>query len=62
VTIRLRRAGARVVLEVADDGRGGAFAERGLRGLADRVDALGGTFSLSSPPGVPTRLRAELSV
>jgi signal transduction histidine kinase len=58
--VRLRGDGDRVALEVTDDGRGGATAQRGLRGIADRVDALGGTLVLSSPPGGPTRLRAEL--
>ena len=49
-------------VEVADDGRGGAVigGGSGLRGLADRVDALGGTLSLESPPGGGTRLAVEL--
>jgi signal transduction histidine kinase len=33
---------------------------RGLRGIADRAEALGGTFALDGPPGGPTRLRVEL--
>lgn len=48
-----------VALEVGDDGRGGASLTRGLHGIADRVEALGGTFTVSSPPGGPTLLRAE---
>jgi signal transduction histidine kinase len=56
-------AGAdRLVVEVADDGVGGAVISRGtgLRGLADRVEALGGTLRLESPPGDGTRVTAEL--
>jgi signal transduction histidine kinase len=51
-----------LALEVRDDGRGGADAERGsgLTGLADRVSVLDGTISLSSPPGGPTLLRVEI--
>ena len=47
---------------MADDGVGGADAERGsgLRGLADRVAALDGTLTVDSPVGGGTRLRAEL--
>jgi signal transduction histidine kinase len=53
----------RDVVEVAvmDDGAGGADEEgRGLRGLADRVESLGGTLTLESPAGGGTRLRAEI--
>ncbi|MET7734952.1 sensor domain-containing protein [Streptomyces sp. NPDC005402] len=51
----------RLLLEVRDDGRGGADASAGsgLTGLADRVSVLDGTLSLSSPPGGPTLLRVE---
>jgi signal transduction histidine kinase len=47
---------------VADDGAGGADAARGsgLRGLADRIDALGGALRVHSPPGEGTRLEARL--
>jgi signal transduction histidine kinase len=53
--------GGRLVLEVRDDGRGGAdvSAGSGLTGLADRVSVLDGRLSLSSPPGGPTLLRVE---
>ena len=46
-------------MEVADDGRGGAdpAGGSGLRGLADRVEALGGRLRVSSPAGGGTRLR-----
>jgi signal transduction histidine kinase len=44
-----------------DDGVGGADDEgSGLRGLADRVEALGGGLLLESPAGGGTRLRAEI--
>jgi signal transduction histidine kinase len=54
--------GASLVLEVADDGIGGAGGTdgTGLRGLADRVEALGGTFTVTSPPGRGTTIKAEL--
>jgi signal transduction histidine kinase len=54
--------GRTLVVEVADDGIGGASVGpgSGLRGLADRVEALGGRFTVSSPPGLGTRLRAEI--
>jgi signal transduction histidine kinase len=51
-----------VTLDVIDDGVGGADTERGsgLRGLADRVEALGGRLRVWSPLGGGTRLRAEI--
>jgi signal transduction histidine kinase len=51
-----------LVLEVVDDGIGGAGAGggSGLRGLADRVEALGGRLTVSSPPGRGTTLRTEI--
>jgi signal transduction histidine kinase len=54
--------GGVLTVEVADDGIGGAGPGRGsgLRGLADRVEALGGTLTISSPPGRGTTLRAEV--
>ncbi|TDQ53825.1 sensor histidine kinase [Actinorugispora endophytica] len=55
-------AGDTLVVEVRDDGRGGADPGRGtgLTGLADRVAVMDGRMSLSSPPGGPTVLRVEL--
>lgn len=52
----------RLVVAVADDGVGGATPARGsgLRGLADRVAALGGTLRIASDPGTGTVLTAEL--
>jgi signal transduction histidine kinase len=50
------------VVEVWDDGAGGAGLEPGggLEGLASRVAGVDGTFSISSPAGGPTTVRAEL--
>jgi PAS domain S-box-containing protein len=64
VDVRLERASERLVVVVADDGRGGADPDdgSGLRGLIDRVEAHGGTISIDSPPGGGTRVRAELSL
>jgi signal transduction histidine kinase len=61
VRVRAALAGGLLTVEVADDGIGGATAGTGtgLRGLADRVEALGGTLTVSSPPGRGTTLRAE---
>jgi signal transduction histidine kinase len=62
VTISADRMDGMLVVEVVDDGRGGADigAGSGLRGLADRVEAYGGRFVVTSPPGGGTRVRAEL--
>lgn len=51
-----------LTVEVCDNGAGGARrgGGSGLSGLADRVDSLGGKFTLDSPPGGGTRLRVEL--
>jgi len=51
-----------VLVEVADDGVGGADASRGsgIRGLADRVEALDGWLDVDSPPGAGTRLTAAI--
>ncbi|MDN0193803.1 sensor histidine kinase [Streptomyces sp. S.PNR 29] len=53
--------GRRLVLDIRDDGRGGADPRggTGLTGLADRVSVLDGRLSLSSPPGGPTLLHVE---
>jgi signal transduction histidine kinase len=52
----------RLIVTVADDGRGGASPTvgTGLRGLADRVAAADGTFTVTSPPDGGTMVRAEL--
>jgi signal transduction histidine kinase len=62
VSVKVERRNGSAFIEVADDGVGGADAKKGsgLRGLSDRVEALGGTFAVDSTPGVGTRLRAEI--
>jgi signal transduction histidine kinase len=62
VTIRVRRRNGTARIEIADDGVGGADDARGsgLRGLADRVEALDGRLRVSSPPGAGTVVTAEL--
>ncbi len=62
VRIAAIRDGDKLMVDVADDGIGGASAGggSGLRGLADRVEALGGQLTVSSPPGRGTTLRAEI--
>jgi len=61
-TVRAADEGDRLVLEVEDDGVGGADQGlgSGLRGLQDRVAALGGLLEVESRPGGGTLLRAEL--
>ena len=59
--VRLSRAGDRLVIEVSDDGVGGADPSGGgLAGLRSRVAALDGTLRVASPAGGPTLVRAEL--
>jgi signal transduction histidine kinase len=62
--VRLSREWERLIVEVHDDGAGGAAAVPGggLDGLAKRVAGVDGTFSLSSPPGGPTVIRAEIPI
>jgi signal transduction histidine kinase len=62
VRIRARLERGVLLVEIADDGIGGAGtgSGTGLRGLADRVEALGGRLTLSSPPGRGTTIRAEI--
>ena len=61
-TVRVWRDGPRVRIEIADDGIGGADegAGTGLRGLADRVEALHGSLLVTSPAGGGTTVTAEL--
>jgi signal transduction histidine kinase len=61
-TVDVTRANGALVVEVADDGCGGADpdAGSGLRGLADRVEALDGRLRVWSPAGGGTRVRAEI--
>jgi signal transduction histidine kinase len=60
--VTARCAAGLLTVEVADDGTGGAAPGNGsgLRGLADRIEAAGGKFSLSSPEGKGTAVRAEM--
>jgi signal transduction histidine kinase len=61
ITVRIARAVGRLVVEVEDDGRGGAdVAGSGLVGLRRRVEALDGTLAVTSPSGGGTVLRADL--
>jgi signal transduction histidine kinase len=62
VSVRVQRAGGGAVIEIADDGVGGADAAdgMGLRALADRVEALDGSLRVVSPPGGGTVVTAEL--
>jgi signal transduction histidine kinase len=62
-TITAQRDGGMLVVEVIDDGVGGAKADggTGLRGLADRVEAHGGRLFVDSPSGGGTRLVGEIS-
>ena len=54
--------GSRLLIEIRDDGIGGADAARGsgLAGLRERVEGMGGTIDVLSPPGGPTTLTVEL--
>ena len=63
VDVGLRIEDGWAVVEVCDDGIGGADASAGsgLRGLADRVSALGGWVELESPPGEGTTIRARMA-
>ncbi|MET9362983.1 sensor domain-containing protein [Streptomyces sp. NPDC006632] len=61
-TVDVWRAGDRLMLQVGDNGRGGADASAGsgLAGLAERLDAVDGILAVDSPPGGPTTITAEL--
>lgn len=62
VTVSVRRSSECATVTVSDDGVGGADAAHGtgLRGLADRVEALEGHLHLDSPPERGTRISAEI--
>jgi signal transduction histidine kinase len=62
VSVRIDRDNGLARIRVADDGVGGAGAAggSGLRGLADRVEALGGRLRLDSPQGEGTTVHAEI--
>ncbi|MEU4323613.1 sensor histidine kinase [Nonomuraea dietziae] len=60
--IRASRASGALLVEIGDDGAGGADPAKGsgLTGLADRLAVVGGRLSLSSPAGGPTTMRVEI--
>jgi signal transduction histidine kinase len=60
--VEVLKEGSELVLEIVDDGIGGADSERGtgLRGLADRVESLDGRLRVWTQPGGGTRVRAEI--
>lgn len=62
-SVEIARRGDRLVVEVRDDGIGGADVAKGtgLAGLGDRVASLGGWVQVVSPPGGPTTLLVEVS-
>jgi signal transduction histidine kinase len=62
IRVRVAPVADALLVEIADDGAGGADpgSGTGLRGLVDRVDALGGRLELDSPPGAGTRVTARL--
>jgi signal transduction histidine kinase len=61
-SVAVVRRNGEVVVEIVDNGIGGADTERGtgLRGLADRVEALGGRLRVWTPAGGGTRVKAEI--
>ena len=63
-SVSVREQNGKLYLSVRDDGAGGADPARGsgLIGLSDRVEALGGTIEIDSPPGRGTRIEVELPV
>jgi signal transduction histidine kinase len=62
IDVSLAERQGRLLLAVEDDGAGGADPARGsgLVGLRDRVEALGGSISVQSPPGGGTRVAVDL--
>jgi signal transduction histidine kinase len=62
VSIRVAVVAEGLLVEVVDDGSGGAdpASGTGLRGLADRIDSLGGRLEIESAPGAGTRISARL--
>jgi signal transduction histidine kinase len=62
IAVAVTSSEGRVLVEIEDDGVGGADPAHGsgLRGLADRIETLGGTLRVESAPGHGTRLAAEI--
>ena len=63
-TMDVRLDDSQLTMSVLDNGQGGAglSGSRGLRGLADRVEVASGRLTVDSPPGGPTRIRADIPV
>ncbi|MFB6605089.1 sensor histidine kinase [Streptomyces noursei] len=61
-SVEVWRSRDRLLLQVQDDGKGGARLDggSGMAGLADRLGAVDGLFALDSPAGGPTRVTAEV--
>jgi len=62
--VRVRLEGGQLVIEIWDDGKGGAIVAPGggLAGLASRVAGVDGTLTVTSPSGGPTLIRAAIPV
>jgi signal transduction histidine kinase len=62
VEVSVRREGASLLVDVRDDGAGGATTDTGsgLMGMTDRVAVLGGVIKVASPPGAGTVVHAEI--
>jgi signal transduction histidine kinase len=60
VGVRIDQAGGRLCVEVSDDGVGGVPANGALTALRDRVESVGGTVTITSPPGIGTTITAVL--
>jgi signal transduction histidine kinase len=64
ISVHVRVEGDRLLVEIVDDGRGGAVLAggSGLQGLVDRTSALGGTLAIASARGAGTRITATLPI
>ena len=64
VRVRLAQENGLLVIDIVDDGTGGASLDRGtgIRGLIDRIDVIGGRLVLDSPAGAGTSVHAELPI
>jgi signal transduction histidine kinase len=62
VSVSVRLEDEALAVSIRDDGVGGADARRGsgLTGLMDRIEALGGTLQIASPPGRGTRIEVHI--
>jgi len=64
IRVGVHLVGSSVVVDVSDDGAGGAIEapDSGLQGLRDRVEAVGGVFEVTSQPGHGTRIAATIPI